>query len=277
MTKSKAPMTKMKTRSLRSDMHFWNLTNVSGNAFLSTMLSSPSLISHLHRYDFFLFFIFYFIFFFFSFFLFFFFSFSFSFFIISEPNIYINPRTHHGFSLLLLLSNVFHRQMSISCSNPLILLIMTWILKSFLMDAILTDRLSLLISWSWFCENGTPLIEVGSSVVLYEEISSSVRMVQPYRPFLKTKTKKTDLIYVAISQRDTNFYEFWNEPNTQAKVSLAIQDFWRTSILPKWTSSEDCKKSSTFSSWISPNQAGFPRYLRLSPHTRSFERSYPRF
>jgi len=46
-------------------------------------------------------------------------------------------------------------------------------------------------------------------------------------------------ILIAISQRDTNFYEFWNEPNTQAKVSSSIQDFWRSSVLPKWTSSED--------------------------------------
>lgn len=60
MTKSKAPMT---TTSLRSDMHFWNLTSVSGNAFSSMMPSSPSSISHVHGYDlsFFLFFRSYFI------------------------------------------------------------------------------------------------------------------------------------------------------------------------------------------------------------------------
>jgi hypothetical protein len=64
----------------------------------------------------------------------------------------------------------------------------------------------------------------------------------PIVPNLFLKRKLTTS-YVAISQRDTNFYEFWNEPNTQAKVSSAVQDFWRTNILPKWTSSEDCKKS----------------------------------
>ncbi|KAF8809564.1 D123-domain-containing protein [Phlegmacium glaucopus] len=46
-------------------------------------------------------------------------------------------------------------------------------------------------------------------------------------------------VLIAISQRDTNFYEFWNEPSTQTTVSLAIQDFWRTNILSKWTWSED--------------------------------------
>jgi len=46
-------------------------------------------------------------------------------------------------------------------------------------------------------------------------------------------------VLIAISQRDTNLYEFWNEPHTQAKVSSTVQAFWRTNILPKWTSSED--------------------------------------
>ena len=70
--------------------------------------------------------------------------------------------------------------------------------------------------------------------------------------------KKTTNIYIAISQRDPNFYEFWNEPNTQAKVSSAIQDFWRTNILPKWTSSADCKKSSDIFFLGYTNQVGFP-------------------
>ena len=103
-------------------------------------------------------------------------------------------------------------------------------------------------------------------------------------------------ICVAISQRDTNFYEFWNEPNTQAKASSAIQDFWRINILPKWTSSEDCKKSSAFfsldrylTSWISQISSTFSsheifrkgissilirmhlRPILYSSHTRNFE------
>ena len=55
IAKSKAPMMKlmMKTKSfLKSDMNFWNLTSVSGNVFSSMMLSSPSSISHVQRYDF---------------------------------------------------------------------------------------------------------------------------------------------------------------------------------------------------------------------------------
>ena len=61
--------------------------------------------------------------------------------------------------------------------------------------------------------------------------------------FLFKKKTPSSTSYVAISQRDTNFYEFWNDPNTQAKVSSAVQDFWRTNILPKWTSSEDCEET----------------------------------
>ena len=41
----------MKKRNLRIDMHFWNLTSVSGIAFSIMMLSSPSSISRVQKYD----------------------------------------------------------------------------------------------------------------------------------------------------------------------------------------------------------------------------------
>ena len=80
---------------------------------------------------------------------------------------------------------------------------------------------------------------------MYEEIFSLVRNGSSSFFFFKKKKRERNqpTSYVAISQRDTNFYEFWNDPNTQVKVSSAIQDFWRTNILPKWTSSEDCKEN----------------------------------
>lgn len=46
---------------------------------------------------------------------------------------------------------------------------------------------------------------------------------------------------LGISQRDTNYYEFWNDPETQRKVSSAVRDFWETNIKPKWMPGyQDC-------------------------------------
>jgi len=47
---------------------------------------------------------------------------------------------------------------------------------------------------------------------------------------------------IGISQRDTNYYEFWNDPETQDKVSSAVREFWEKNIRPRWTaSSADCQ------------------------------------
>ncbi|KAF5315292.1 hypothetical protein D9619_007381 [Psilocybe cf. subviscida] len=43
-----------------------------------------------------------------------------------------------------------------------------------------------------------------------------------------------DGVLLAISQRDTNFYEFWNEPATQDRVRTAVREFWETHVRPKW-------------------------------------------
>ncbi|TFK83813.1 D123-domain-containing protein [Polyporus arcularius HHB13444] len=39
---------------------------------------------------------------------------------------------------------------------------------------------------------------------------------------------------VGISQRDPNYYEFWNETETQQKVLAAVTTFWETHIRGKW-------------------------------------------
>ncbi|KIM43408.1 hypothetical protein M413DRAFT_18441 [Hebeloma cylindrosporum] len=44
---------------------------------------------------------------------------------------------------------------------------------------------------------------------------------------------------IGISQRDTNYYEFWNDPETQRKVPSAVRDFWETNIKPQWMSHRD--------------------------------------
>ncbi|EIW59585.1 D123-domain-containing protein [Trametes versicolor FP-101664 SS1] len=39
---------------------------------------------------------------------------------------------------------------------------------------------------------------------------------------------------IGISQRDPNYYDFWNEHETQEKVAAAVADFWETHIKGKW-------------------------------------------
>ncbi|KAF8170075.1 cytoplasmic protein [Pholiota molesta] len=44
---------------------------------------------------------------------------------------------------------------------------------------------------------------------------------------------------LGISQRDTNFYAFWNDPATQARVIAAVRDFWAAHIAPRWPAQPD--------------------------------------
>lgn len=41
-------------------------------------------------------------------------------------------------------------------------------------------------------------------------------------------------VLIGISQRDPNYYDFWNEVETQDKVVQAMTDFWETNIKGKW-------------------------------------------
>ncbi len=46
-----------------------------------------------------------------------------------------------------------------------------------------------------------------------------------------------------ISQRDPNYYEFWNEIETQQKVLAAVTTFWETHIRGKWEQTQgDCEQ-----------------------------------
>ncbi|THV05275.1 D123-domain-containing protein [Dendrothele bispora CBS 962.96] len=46
-------------------------------------------------------------------------------------------------------------------------------------------------------------------------------------------------ILIGISQRDTNYYEFLNNPEMRLKIVETVKIFWRTSIQPLWKSSDD--------------------------------------
>ena len=49
---------------------------------------------------------------------------------------------------------------------------------------------------------------------------------------------ETDEDTIGISQRDPNYYDFWNEPQTQQKVVETVQAFWEEHIRGKWESTE---------------------------------------
>ena len=73
---------------------------------------------------------------------------------------------------------------------------------------------------------------------------------------------------LGISQRDTNYYEFWNDPETQRKVSSAVREFWETNIKPKWMS---CHQDCMFNLKLIHYQRSdliycTQRHFRLSPH-----------
>lgn len=116
-------------------------------------------------------------------------------------------------------------------------------------------------------ENGTPWIGVGSCDVSSVERSCLVRLFTRYlRDVLTAKT--------GISQRDLNYYDFWNEPQTQNKVVEAVQKFWEENIKGKWESTNgNC--TWTYST-ILFRQLILCRYLRLSLDARPFTGSHHR-
>lgn len=48
--------------------------------------------------------------------------------------------------------------------------------------------------------------------------------------------------HLGISQRDANYYDYLNDPQTCEKIKRAIETFWKTYIHGKWASGGDCKQ-----------------------------------
>ncbi|KAJ7780595.1 D123-domain-containing protein [Mycena maculata] len=44
---------------------------------------------------------------------------------------------------------------------------------------------------------------------------------------------------LGMSQRDTNYYDFLNDPPTRAGIIASVRDFWETNIRPKWETPQD--------------------------------------
>ena len=62
------------------------------------------------------------------------------------------------------------------------------------------------------------------------------RLIGAYRVIIANVL--ADVYAAGISQRDPNYYDFWNEPQTQHKVVQAVQNFWEEHIRGKWESAE---------------------------------------
>jgi hypothetical protein len=48
---------------------------------------------------------------------------------------------------------------------------------------------------------------------------------------------------LAISQRDTNYYDFLNEEMTQKKVLQTVSHYWEAHISKQWNSTDSCESS----------------------------------
>jgi D123 len=51
--------------------------------------------------------------------------------------------------------------------------------------------------------------------------------------------------YVGISQRNMNYYEFLNEPETQNKIVSGFVAYWTEHVKPKWNGPASCKEKPT--------------------------------
>ncbi|KAI0947119.1 hypothetical protein AcV7_009632 [Taiwanofungus camphoratus] len=50
-------------------------------------------------------------------------------------------------------------------------------------------------------------------------------------------------VLLGLSQRDPNYYDFWNGPGTQSRVVEAVTHFWESHIKGKWEQTHgDCKR-----------------------------------
>ena len=47
-------------------------------------------------------------------------------------------------------------------------------------------------------------------------------------------------LHKGISQRDTNYYEFLNEPEVQRKIVSSFVTYWAAHVQPKWTGPASC-------------------------------------
>jgi len=77
-----------------------------------------------------------------------------------------------------------------------------------------------------------------------------------------------------FSQRDTNYYEFWNQQETRERVVTTVKEFWEQNIRDNWTSQQDCMLSSLLPVSIL-RLTGEVRHIRLPPYSGLIAWPYP--
>jgi hypothetical protein len=104
-------------------------------------------------------------------------------------------------------------------------------------------------SWNLSCVNGLRSTRVVRCALLCVRTCSSVRSFISFSfsfSFHVNKNKLFVLIFslrkgTGISQRDTNHYEFLNEPGTQCKIVSSFVTYWTAHVKPRWTGPTSCK------------------------------------
>jgi hypothetical protein len=80
-----------------------------------------------------------------------------------------------------------------------------------------------------------------------------------------------------ISQRDSNYYDFLNEPATRGQIVTAVERFWQTNIKGNWESSGDCELFTVIFWPTSPYLTLMIRYIRHPPYTGPIPSAHNRF
>ncbi len=79
-----------------------------------------------------------------------------------------------------------------------------------------------------------------------------------------------------FSQRDTNYYEFWNQQETKERVITTVEEFWEQNIRDNWTSQQDCMFSSLLPvSILRLTRLTQFRHIRLPPYPGPIAWPYP--
>jgi len=96
------------------------------------------------------------------------------------------------------------------------------------------------------CESHSPVEGHPNSLPEYE-IELVLRKWYPVDRSRELRCFVRQEVLLGISQRDPNYYDFWNESATQSKVLEAVKTYWESNIKGKWQESDgDCAAPSCY-------------------------------
>ncbi|KZT11891.1 D123-domain-containing protein [Laetiporus sulphureus 93-53] len=83
------------------------------------------------------------------------------------------------------------------------------------------------------CETASPAQGITSPTLDYQ-LELALRKWYPVDQSRELRCFVRQEVLLGISQRDPNYYDFWNEPETQRKVTDAVKDYWESNIKGRW-------------------------------------------